>query len=170
MQDTVGRFSNMERKTQILVMTALAVVVLLIILVLFWAFSNRKPVPKRYFYDLSTKRTVILPAADVPPVKGKDGKRDVVRAMYFTTNGSATKHLVYFWAYTPAARQAILAGKLMRGTNQGKLVRLAKPESPWVPFNSPQGAAVIMHVLPKNANIVQMMASRKIVKEAIPPQ
>lgn len=115
---------------------------------------------KVYFLDEETQEVIIKTDADIPPLLGRAGKPTVVQAIYQTTTNCRDKTLVYLLKYTDEAKAAIDEKErkldrfrysiLIDYANQ-VLVRRPEPGSPWVPYTSAEGMA-IMNSLPRPAN------------------
>jgi len=132
-----------------------AIFVLAILLLIFRGSGNVVPVAKElkaFYVDDETNEEFVLPANQMPPLTGKDGRPTLVLAHKFT-NGGTTVITTYLEKYSD---QAIEDLKSMPNDDprkpelldSGRLIRLPGPNQKWVPINSREGQRILNTPIP----------------------
>jgi hypothetical protein len=125
------------------------------------------PVKKMFVYDEATKTEGVRNSDEVPPLLNDKGEPTVMRAYYASPDGGATKVLVYLEKFDDNAKAAYKAymrdpggergSALERQLQAGRFVRAAQDGSPWVPYDSAEGRAVIGNTRGANGQQMSMV-------------
>ncbi|MCL2641840.1 MAG: hypothetical protein FWD53_13400 [Phycisphaerales bacterium] len=132
-----------------------AAIVLAVLLLVFRGRGSSVPVAKglqAFYVDDETNEEVVLPANQMPPLTGKDGRPTLVLAHKFT-NGGTTIITAYLEKYSDQALEDLQSmaaddprkPELM---DSGRLIRLPGPGQKWVPINSREGQKILNTPIP----------------------
>jgi len=115
-----------------------------------------------WFIDEKDGKTALNPAdafaagADnIPPLLNKEEKPAIVRAIFVFHGNYHQRQLAYLEKYTPRGQDAFdqirqhvtdLSPWFLFTTQNGHLIRLPAPGSPWVPVGSPEAIKVFTRV------------------------
>ena len=113
------------------------------------------PVPERKFYyiDEATGAESVHYGTEVPPLLNADGNPTIVRVMYYSGDGGATKCVGYYEKFDEDGKNAYLAylknphggnaEQLERCMQNGRYLRAAAKDSPWVKADSPEANGIM---------------------------
>jgi hypothetical protein len=101
-----------------------------------------------FFVDENTGEEKVLPADEVPPLSGKDGKESVVMAVKFKSDTEKAAKTWYFIKYPAKVRDRVRGlpkDDIDRLTllDKWRLVRAPEAGSPWVKVTAPEAERIV---------------------------
>ncbi|MCL2647026.1 MAG: hypothetical protein FWD61_08470 [Phycisphaerales bacterium] len=144
--------------------------VAIVLAILLFIFNHKKSIIlteqdvkaiKTFYVDDETGEEVVLPANELPPRMGKNGKPTLVKAHKFTRDGGQTEVIAYLEKYSDEAAAAL---KSMPDSDSGKpglldhgrMIRLPGEGQKWVPIDSPEAEAIRATPIPGDGRLEEV--------------